>query len=56
MKIKIYKCNRCKHEWAARKKCYFTKPRMCPKCKNTYWDKPRKRKVKIKNIVDNLLQ
>lgn len=47
-KIKItvdgYKCERCEHEWVPRDKSH---PRVCPKCKSPYWDKPRK---KIRDI------
>ena len=40
-KIKIdgFLCNRCKNEWAPRKKGF--KPVSCPKCKSPYWDKER---------------
>lgn len=31
-------CERCGHEWYSRSK---VKPRVCPKCKSPYWDKPR---------------
>lgn len=30
-------CLRCSHEWATK-----GEPRVCPKCKSPYWDKPRK--------------
>lgn len=43
-KIKItqdgYKCERCGHEWVPRNKEY---PKVCPKCKTPYWDRPRKK-------------
>lgn len=32
-------CLRCNHNWFSRVKRY---PRICPKCKSPYWDKPRK--------------
>ena len=35
-----YRCERCRHEWIARKKEEY--PKVCPKCKSPYWDKPRK--------------
>ena len=41
LKIKGWKCTRCGHEWVARKK--LVKPIICPKCKNPYWDKPKKK-------------
>jgi len=37
--MKKEKCLRCKHEWYKRTP---EKPIVCPKCKNPYWDKPRK--------------
>jgi predicted Zn-ribbon and HTH transcriptional regulator len=36
--IQTYKCLRCGHVWVPRKK---EKPRVCPKCKSPYWDKPK---------------
>jgi Zn finger protein HypA/HybF involved in hydrogenase expression len=37
--IKGWKCERCKHVWVPREEDY---PRVCPKCKSPYWDRPRK--------------
>ncbi|MCK5260548.1 MAG: hypothetical protein KAJ44_00030 [Thermoplasmatales archaeon] len=49
-KVKItvdgYKCERCEHEWIPRN--WEEKPRVCPKCKSPYWDKPRKTPVNSK--------
>jgi predicted Zn-ribbon and HTH transcriptional regulator len=39
--MEMLKCYRCEYEWWPRK---TTKPRMCPKCKSAYWDRPRKEK------------
>jgi len=36
-----YKCDRCTHEWVARRKI-SVKPIICPKCKSAYWNIPRK--------------
>ena len=33
-------CERCKHEWITRS---IKKPTVCPKCKNPYWDIPKKK-------------
>lgn len=33
------RCERCSHEWLPRQS--DTKPRVCPKCKSPYWDRPR---------------
>ena len=32
------RCFRCGHKWVQREK---EKPRICPKCKSPYWDKPK---------------
>ena len=37
--IKHYICQRCEHKWIP----YLEdRPRVCPKCKSPYWDRPRK--------------
>lgn len=36
-----FKCERCGHEWIARKGEYKEKPALCPKCKSAYWDKKK---------------
>ena len=41
--VKGYKCHRCGHEWIPRNKKEI--PRVCPKCKSPYWDKPKKKEV-----------
>lgn len=35
-----YKCERCGHEWLRRD--HNREPKVCPKCKSPYWDKPRR--------------
>lgn len=35
-----YRCERCGHEWVPRDE--GQEPRVCPKCKSPYWNKPRK--------------
>jgi predicted Zn-ribbon and HTH transcriptional regulator len=44
VKIEVpgYRCHRCSHEWVPRNK--DQKPRVCPKCKSPYWDRPRRTK------------
>jgi predicted Zn-ribbon and HTH transcriptional regulator len=37
--IKGYQCERCGHIWAPRED---ETPKVCPKCKSPYWDRPRK--------------
>ena len=39
VKIDGYLCERCLHAWLPRDEDY---PKVCPKCKSPYWDKPRK--------------
>jgi DNA-directed RNA polymerase subunit RPC12/RpoP len=36
--LKGYKCERCGHTWVPVSE---ERPRVCPKCKSPYWDKPR---------------
>lgn len=45
--IRGHKCYRCGHAWRP----YILEeiPRVCPKCKSPYWDRPRK--VSEKNTV-----
>jgi DNA-directed RNA polymerase subunit RPC12/RpoP len=35
-----YRCERCGNEWIPRSE---VEPRNCPKCKSTYWNKPRRK-------------
>lgn len=35
-----YRCERCEHEWVPRD--FDTEPRVCPKCKSPYWNRPIK--------------
>ncbi|MEM5836300.1 MAG: hypothetical protein QXR09_02075 [Candidatus Aenigmatarchaeota archaeon] len=35
-----YRCFRCKHEWLPRGKNI---PKVCPRCKSPYWDRPKKK-------------
>jgi predicted Zn-ribbon and HTH transcriptional regulator len=36
-----FRCERCEHEWLPRGD---KEPRVCPKCKSPYWDRPRQHK------------
>jgi predicted Zn-ribbon and HTH transcriptional regulator len=40
LKVWGYRCERCTHEWIPRDT--VNEPRVCPKCKSPYWNKPRK--------------
>lgn len=35
-----WRCERCDHEWIPRSN--DRTPRVCPKCKSPYWDRPRR--------------
>lgn len=39
-----FRCERCGHEWLPREK--DRDPRVCPKCKSPYWDRPRQSDTK----------
>jgi len=41
-------CYRCYHSWNRRKKQL---PKICPKCKSPYWNKPRKESPKTVNLL-----
>jgi len=41
--IIIFRCLRCGHEWASKQK----QPKVCPKCRSPYWDRPRKPKKNV---------
>lgn len=36
-----YRCLRCGHEWLPRDRETTEEPKVCPHCKNPYWNKPR---------------
>jgi len=42
LKVYVYQCKRCQHEWPSR----LARPHICPKCKSPYYDTPRTRPVK----------
>ena len=41
---KVWKCDRCEHEWISRD---GNKPLRCARCKSVYWDTPKKIIAKI---------
>ena len=41
-----YRCERCYHIWLPREMEQV--PRVCPKCKSPYWDRPRKTPTDLK--------
>lgn len=40
IKLDGFECERCGHQWVPRER--GEEPRVCPKCKSPYWDRPRK--------------
>lgn len=36
----VFSCHRCPHVWCPR--VVERPPRVCPKCKSPYWDRPRR--------------
>jgi DNA-directed RNA polymerase subunit RPC12/RpoP len=52
-----YRCERCGHEWIPRGD-NGEEPRVCPKCRSPYWNRPRKSmmtyEIFMKKIVDTL--
>ncbi len=45
-----YRCERCSHEWIPRDTQH--EPSACPKCKSTYWDRPRRKVVSMLTYED----
>jgi predicted Zn-ribbon and HTH transcriptional regulator len=43
--LKGYKCERCGHVWLPKEQ---EAPRVCPKCKSPYWDRPRRTQLDFK--------
>jgi len=42
-----YRCHRCGHEWVPRESSDPGRdPKVCPKCKSPYWDRPRQSESK----------
>lgn len=40
IKLDAFQCERCRHRWVPFD--IASPPRVCPKCKSPYWEKPRK--------------
>lgn len=45
-----FRCERCGHEWVPRES--DSEPRVCPKCKSPYWNKPRKSATSYEDFRD----
>jgi|GEM_PF-5311554 len=46
-------CERCEHEWVPRE---GPPPRVCPKCKSPYWDRPRRSDHAIMPVLRSILR
>ena len=42
-KVYAYLCERCGHRWLPNSLHTTEEPKVCPKCKSYYWNKPRMR-------------
>ncbi len=47
-----YRCERCGHEWIPRG---TVEPRVCPKCRSPYWNKPRKAKMPYEDFKTQII-
>ena len=47
-----YRCDRCEHEWIPRD--FAEEPRVCPKCKSRYWNRPRKKAMTYEYFRDRI--
>lgn len=48
-----FKCERCDHEWVPND--IAVEPRVCPKCKSPYWNRPRKAVMTYDAFKDQIL-
>ncbi len=39
--VEGYLCERCSHVWVPQRRT-VSEPKICPRCKSAYWNKPRK--------------
>jgi predicted Zn-ribbon and HTH transcriptional regulator len=46
--VRAFVCERCGHAWVP---AGVEKPRVCPKCKSPYWDRPRRADRVIERTV-----
>lgn len=47
-----YRCERCSHEWIPRD--FDEEPRVCPRCKSPYWNRPRKNPMAYEEFRDKI--
>jgi predicted Zn-ribbon and HTH transcriptional regulator len=50
IQLDAFECERCGHQWVPRN--IDEPPRVCPKCKSPYWDRPRQTKKKQEQAQD----
>lgn len=50
-----YRCERCSHEWIPRGPT-DEEPRVCPKCRSPWWNKPRKAMMPYDDFRDSVVQ
>jgi len=48
-----YQCERCQHEWIPRSEA-DAEPRVCPRCKSPYWNRPRQDTTKYEQFRDTI--
>lgn len=48
-----YRCSRCNHEWIPRRGA-AEEPRVCPKCKSPYWNRPTRRMMTYDSFRDKI--
>ena len=41
IQVWAWQCERCGHTWVPRE--VDSQPKVCPKCKSPYWDRPRQK-------------
>jgi len=46
------RCERCEHEWVPRN--LSSQPRVCPKCKSPYWDRPKRKPLAYEEFRDKV--
>lgn len=49
-----YHCERCGHEWLPRDE--KQEPKVCPKCKSPYWNKPKKQTTMIYEVFSEQIK
>ena len=45
IQVSACRCERCNHEWVPKRNT-MELPKVCPKCKNPYWNVPKRDRTK----------